>query len=56
VLHEVRTSDAIQIASREYVFAVLLDVTGNLARVLTELYEVRSATLAELGSAQRGSS
>jgi hypothetical protein len=41
-VREVLTTDPAQVATREYVFAVPLDVMGNLARTLTELYEKRS--------------
>ena len=45
-VREVLTTDPVQVATREYVFAVPLDVMGNLARALTELYERRrGATL-----------
>jgi hypothetical protein len=47
-VREVLTTDnPVQVAtSREYVFAVPLDMMGNLARALTELYERRhGATL-----------
>ncbi|MFL5914919.1 MAG: hypothetical protein ACJ752_04690 [Gaiellaceae bacterium] len=45
-VREVLTTDPVQVTTREYVFAVPLDVMGNLARALTELYERRSgATL-----------
>jgi hypothetical protein len=37
------TNDPV-VARREYVFAVPLDVMGNLARKLTEVYEERSGT------------
>jgi hypothetical protein len=40
-VREVLTSDPAQVVTREYVFAVPLDVMGNLARTLTELYERR---------------
>jgi hypothetical protein len=35
-------TDPAYVATREYVFAVPLDVIGNLARKLTELYERQS--------------
>jgi hypothetical protein len=45
-VREVLTTDPVQVATREYVFAIPLDVMGNLARALTELYERRrGATL-----------
>ena len=45
-VREVLTTDPDKLATREYVFAVPLDVMGNLARALTELYERRrGATL-----------
>src|SRR6185503_9973761 len=45
-VREVLTTDPAQVATREYVFAVPLDVMENLARTLTEVCEARnSATL-----------
>ena len=41
-VREVLTTDPMQVASREYVFAVPLDLIGHLARELTELYERQS--------------
>lgn len=38
-VRELLTSDRGNVATREYVFAVPLDVMGNLARKLTEVYE-----------------
>lgn len=38
-VREVLTSEPAHVATREYVFAVPLDVMGNLARKLTEVYE-----------------
>jgi hypothetical protein len=38
-VREVLTSDPVGVHVREYVFAVPLDVMGNLARRLTEVYE-----------------
>jgi len=43
-VREVLTIDPAHVATREYVFAVPLDVMGNLARKLTEVYERRSGT------------
>jgi len=43
-VREVLTSELELVATREYVFALPLDVVGNLARRLTELYESRSRT------------
>jgi hypothetical protein len=44
-VREVLTTDAMQVTAREeYVFAVPLDVMGNLARKLTEVYERQSGT------------
>jgi hypothetical protein len=43
-LREVLTTDPVYVAKREYVFAVPLDVMGNLARTLTELYERQQHT------------
>ena len=40
-VREVLTTDPAQVTTREYVFAVPLDVMGNFARTLTELYESR---------------
>ena len=45
-LREVLTADPTQVVATEYVFAVPLDVLGNLARKLTEVYE-RSAADAD---------
>jgi hypothetical protein len=42
-VRDVITNDPV-VARREYVFAVPLDVMGNLARKLTEVYEERSGT------------
>jgi hypothetical protein len=45
-VRDVLTTDPGGVATRDYVFAVPLDVMGNLARKLTEVYEKqRSATL-----------
>ena len=38
-VREVLTADPANVTTREYVFAVPLDVMGNLARKLTEVYE-----------------
>jgi hypothetical protein len=43
-VRDVLTTDPDRVTTREYVFAVPLDVVGNLARTLTELYERRSGT------------
>jgi len=43
-VRDVLTTDPAYVARREYVFAVPLDVVGNLARRLTELYERHSGT------------
>jgi hypothetical protein len=43
-VREVLTTDPEQVRTREYVFAVPLDVMGNLARKLTEVYETRTGT------------
>ena len=41
-VREVLTTDPVQVTTtREYVFAVPLDMIGNLARALSELYERR---------------
>ena len=45
-VREVLATDPAYVATRDYVFAVPLDVMGNLARKLTEVYErQRGATL-----------
>ena len=41
-VRDVLTVDPMQVAAREYVFAVPLDVIGDLGRKLTELYERQS--------------
>ena len=44
-VRELLTTDpANVVTTREYVFAVRLDVMGNLARKLTEVYERQSGT------------
>ena len=43
-VRDVLTTDAVNVAMREYVFAVPLDVMGNLARKLTEVYERQRGT------------
>jgi hypothetical protein len=43
-VREVATIDPVQVETREFVFAVPLDVMGNLARQLTEIYERESGT------------
>lgn len=43
-VREVLTTDPVTVSTREYVFAVPLDVMGNLARKLTELYEKERGT------------
>jgi hypothetical protein len=43
-VREVAVMDPVQVETREYVFAVPLDVMGNLARKLTEVYERQSGT------------
>jgi hypothetical protein len=43
-VREVLTTDPAKVAAREYVFAVPLDVMGNLARKLTEVYERHRGT------------
>ena len=43
-VREVLTTDPGRVATREYVFAVPLDVMGNLARKLTEVYERQRGT------------
>jgi hypothetical protein len=40
-VREVATTDPVHVATKEYVFAVPLDMMGNLARKLTEVYERR---------------
>jgi hypothetical protein len=45
-VREVLTTEPVNVATREFVFAVPLEVMGNLARKLTEVYErQRGATL-----------
>jgi hypothetical protein len=45
-VREVLTTDPANVATRDYVFALPLDVMGKLARKLTEVYEKQSgATL-----------
>ena len=44
-VREVLTSDPTNVGTKEYVFAVPLDVMGNLARALTEVYERERGTL-----------
>ena len=43
-VREVAAADPTQVTTREFVFAVPLDVMGNLARKLTEVYERQSGT------------
>ena len=43
-VREVLTTDPGQVATREYVFAVPIDVLGRLARKLTEVYERQQGT------------
>lgn len=43
-VREVATTDPVHVAVQEYVFAVPLDVMGNLARKLTEVYEGQRGT------------
>ena len=43
-VRDVLTTDPVDVATTEYVFAVPLDVMGNLARKLTEVYEKQSGT------------
>lgn len=43
-VRHVLTADPGNVAMRDYVFAVPLDVLGNLARQLTEVYERQSGT------------
>jgi hypothetical protein len=43
-VRDVLTTDPAQVTTREYVFAVPLDVMGNLARKLTEVYERQRGT------------
>jgi hypothetical protein len=38
-VREVATTDPLDVVPREYVFAVPIDVIGNLARKFTEVYE-----------------
>ena len=43
-VREVATTDPAEVTTRDYVFAVPLDVMGNLARKLTEVYEAQRGT------------
>jgi hypothetical protein len=43
-VRELLTCDPGDVATREYVFAVPLDMMGNLARTLTEVYERQRGT------------
>ena len=43
-VREVLTTDPADVETREYVFAVPLDVLGNLARKLTDVYERQRGT------------
>jgi hypothetical protein len=43
-VRDVLTTDPDDVATREYVFALPLDVMGNLARKLTEVYERQRGT------------
>jgi hypothetical protein len=43
-VREALTTDPAHVHTREYVFAVPLDVMGNLARKLTEVYERQRGT------------
>ena len=43
-VRDVLTTDPVNVATTEYVFAVPLDVMGNLARKLTEVYEKQRGT------------
>ena len=43
-VREVLTTDPAEVATKEFVFAVPLDVMGHLARTLTEIYERQSGT------------
>jgi hypothetical protein len=40
-VREVLTSEPMNVATKEYVFAVPIDVMGSLARALTQAYEQR---------------
>lgn len=40
-VREVLASDPVNVGTKEYVFAVPIDVMGNLARALTQAYEQR---------------
>lgn len=44
LVRDVLTTDPVNVATHEYVFAVPLDVIGNLARKLTEVYERQHGT------------
>jgi hypothetical protein len=43
-VREVLTTDPARVGTREYVFAVPLDMMGNLARTLTDVYERQRGT------------
>jgi hypothetical protein len=43
-IREVATTDPVHVATREFVFAVPLDMMGRLARELTEIYERQSGS------------
>jgi hypothetical protein len=43
-VREVATTDPVHVATKEYVFAVPLDMMGSLARKLTEVYERQRGT------------
>jgi hypothetical protein len=43
-VRDLLTTDPGSVATRDYVFAVSLDVMGNLARKLTEVYESQRRT------------
>jgi hypothetical protein len=43
-VREVATTDPVHVTVHDYVFAVPLDVMGNLGRKLTEVYERQRGT------------
>lgn len=43
-VREVAAADPVHVTTKEYVFAVPLDMMGNLARRLTEVYERERGT------------
>jgi hypothetical protein len=52
-VRDLLTTDPGNVVTREYVFAVPLDVMGNLARKLTEVYERQRGAAPEGGLTER---